>query len=733
MRLSLRFVIPLLLVLSALAYLTVPLVEKMTYRWSSRDLELRAALIAATLSESFQSAETLSADARLQKIQSIFQNVTKDERLFAIAYCDAKGNMVRSSEFPNTLTCRSVPQIQDQASEILQLPTGLLHASYQLLEPQGTQLILIHDMSFIQKRSQDTKGYVFLFFVVLALVVSLVTVIVAQLSWMGWMRGIRSLLQLRRPNPRDVAPELRPIVRDIRHFFREMEPPPRDESQIAWSSQTLRQVLKQDLAGEEVIIVSNREPYIHVRRAGHIEIQSPASGLVSALEPIMRACSGTWIAHGSGNADSDVVDAQDKVAVPPENPSYHLKRVWLSEQEEKGYYYGFANEGLWPLCHIAHTRPVFRSEDWQQYLQVNEKFAEAVIAESKTNDPVILVQDYHFAMLPRLIKQKMPNATIITFWHIPWPNSETFGICPWREQILDGMLGSDILGFHTRFHCNNFFYAVDRYMESRIDRDATTVSYGGSKTAVRNYPISIEWPLRDLEKQASPEECHRSVCLENQISLETKLGIGVDRLDYTKGILERFYAVERLLDLEPAWRGRLSFIQIGAPTRSSISEYQNFEELVRKEAARINQKYGTASYQPLILRIQHHEPYDVIRYFRASQFCFVSSLHDGMNLVSKEFVAARDDEQGVLILSQFAGAAKEMPEAIVVNPYNIDQCASAIQLALEMPPEEQKARIHSMRNYVQEYNVFRWAGRMLLDAARMRRRGKFSNPLYQTL
>ncbi|RZA00071.1 MAG: trehalose-6-phosphate synthase, partial [Proteobacteria bacterium] len=458
---------------------------------------------------------------------------------------------------------------------------------------------------------------------------------------------------------------------------------------------------------------------------GKIKATFPASGLVSALEPVMRACSGTWVAHGSGNADRETVDSHDRVRVPPDKPSYQIRRVWLSPEEEQGYYYGFSNEGLWPLCHVAHTRPVFRSSDWEMYVKVNRKFADAVIQEARTDNPVILVQDYHFALLPRMIKEKLPNASVITFWHIPWPNPEAFGICPWREEILHGLLGSSILGFHTRFHCNNFLETVDRFMETRIDRETSTITSGGSATAVRQYPISIEWPSRWLDGQPSIEECNRIVRDKLKVPAGLKLGIGVDRLDYTKGILERFRAVERLLELEPQWREKFSFVQIASPSRSTIDSYKNFDQAVREEAERINKLYGSEGYTPIILLVEHHGPKDVFRYFRACDICFVSSLHDGMNLVAKEYVAAREDEQGTLILSQFTGAARELPEALIVNPYDTDQCAAALQMALEMSAREQRDRMRSMRNFVKEFNVYRWAGRMLVDAARMRQKSRF--------
>ena len=438
----------------------------------------------------------------------------------------------------------------------------------------------------------------------------------------------------------------------------------------------------------------------------------------------MRACSGTWIAHGSGSADRETVDRNDRVAVPPEKPAYSIRRIWLSKEEEAGYYAGFANEGLWPLCHIAHVRPTFRSSDWEYYRKVNARFADAVVAEAKTKDPVVLVQDYHFALLPRLIRNRLPDATILTFWHIPWPNPEAFAICPWRNELLDGMLGSSILGFHTQFHCNNFLDTVDRLLEARVDREAFTISFGGRPTAVHRYPISIEWPPAPLATAKPVAEARRAVRERLQLPANHRLGIGIDRLDYTKGIMERFNAVARLLELEPRWRGRFTFVQIAAPSRATIDDYRDYAARVTALAAQINARYPDATYPPIVLLAEHHEPEAVYEHHRAADLCFVSSLHDGMNLVAKEFVAARDDEQGVLILSQFAGASRELPEALIVNPYDADQCAAALHLALTMPEADQRERMRFMRGVVREFNVYRWAGRMLLDAAVMRQRGR---------
>ena len=731
MRLSLRFVLPLVLVLAAFAYAVVPLVDQFTLRWFVRDLDIRSTLIANTVQEPL--LEQLSAGSRTKTI-NFFTRITQDERVYAVGYCATpQSTPLASQSFPTEIRCSELDRWQAPGEHLLHSARGPLHVAVKPMESEAAptgRLILVHDMSFIARRSEETKQYVFYVFMGIAALVSMITVIIAQLSWRGWVAGMRALLRgeglLRQPLPQTASPEFRPIARDLQRLVRELEADARarDESQITWTSDALRAILHGELSGEDVIVVSNREPYIHQRRGDGVEVQRPASGLVTALEPIMRACSGVWIAHGSGSADRNVVDKYDRIAVPPEKPAYQLRRVWLSAEEEAGYYYGFSNEGLWPLCHIAHVRPTFRSGDWAHYVAANRKFAKAVVAESKTKSPIVLVQDYHFALLPRMIREELPDATVITFWHIPWPNPESFAICPWAEEIVAGLLGSSILGFHTQFHCNNFVDTVDRMLEARVDREAFTVSLGGKLTAVRRYPISIAWPPGEEMVGKPVEQCRAELRQLNDLPANHALGVGVDRLDYTKGIMERFRAVERLLEMNPEWIGRFSFVQIAAPSRSSIDEYQNHEAQVRALATHINQRFGHAGPPPIVLKVEHHEPQQVYEYYRAAELCFVSSLHDGMNLVAKEFVAARDDERGVLILSQFTGAARELPEALIVNPYDADQCAAALHLALTMAPTEQRDRMRLMRGLVAEFNVYRWAGRMLLDAATMRRRNR---------
>ena len=732
-RLSLRFILPLALVLGACAYVVVPLMDTLTLRWFVRDLDIRSQLLASTLQEPL--AEHVGQKAR-KRITQLFDRAIQDERLYALGFCDDAGTLVyKTATYPESLGCWEGGRNGGPHQSLVQLPQGPLHVAQSAITGEnGTlgRLILLHDMSFIERRSADTKKYVVAFFALLAVLISLITVFIAHLSWRGWMNGVRGILRgglLPRSSGR-TPPEMQPLIGDLRALLHEyhLERQGQQHTSQLWTAEKLKSLLQGELAGDQVLVVSNREPYIHVETPNGIEVSRPASGLVTAVEAVMRACSGTWIAHGSGSADRKTVDRHDHVQVPPGQPSYTLRRVWLSKEEEQGYYYGFANEGLWPLCHIAHVRPVFRSTDWERYVEVNRRFADAVIAEARTDDPVVLVQDYHFALLPRMVRDALPKATIITFWHIPWPNPESFGICPWREEILAGMLGSTILGFHTPFHRKNFLETVDRYLETRIESEASTISYGGKLTQVEPYPISIAWP--DEATGYDVAQCRTEIRKALALPQDQLLGIGVDRLDYTKGIVERFQAVERMLELNPDMIGRFTLVQIAAPSRSSLDEYQNFEARVRNLALKINQRFSQGSYTPIILKAEHHEQELLNQYYRAADVCMVTSLHDGMNLVAKEFIAARDDEQGVLVLSQFTGAARELHEALIINPYHIEQGAEALHRALTMPPNEQRERMRSMRLLVRDFNVYRWAGHMLLDAARLRQRERVMSKIH---
>ncbi|MBK6569596.1 MAG: trehalose-6-phosphate synthase [Burkholderiales bacterium] len=762
-RMQLRFLFPLVVTLIAAAYLAAPLMDRVTLRWFSRDLYSRGVLVTNALSDSVADA---IATQRLKRLRPLFDRAVKDERLVAIGLCDTKDQFILGSgSFPTNLSCAAALEASRKPEPRLTLASGAVHVGVhdvmgrhvvtpapapagdtevvavaeKVVEPDIGQdesasnvvvarLVLLHDLSFVDRRSQDTRRYLIGLIAALGLVIAFITVVVAQLSWRGWVNGARALMRGEGLlSPLLPSPELAPFASDLRARLRDLE----DEYKRSqgpnteWTAQRLRALLRTQLSGDQVIVVSNREPYIHEHGPDGVIVKRPASGLVTAVEPVMRACSGTWIAHGSGNADRDVVDSHDRVLVPPGHDDYRLRRVWMTPEEEQGYYYGFANEGMWPLCHVAHVRPVFRESDWEAYKLINQRFADAVVAEARSDDPVVLVQDYHFALLPAMIRKKLPQATILTFWHIPWPNPESFGICPWRREILEGMLGSTILGFHTRFHCKNFIETVDRYLEARIEHEHSTISFQERETLVESYPISIDWPGEaEVATWASVPECRRRVCERLGLPLDVCLAVGVDRFDYTKGILERLNAVERMLEKWPVWRGKFVLVQVAAPTRNSLDEYSSFQDRVARMTDRINGRFGKDNYKPIVLLAVHHEHDAVMELFRAADMCVVTSLHDGMNLVCKEFVAARDDLQGVLILSRFAGAAREMPEALIVNPYHVEETADALNQAATMQPAEQRERMASLRSTVQEFNVFRWAGHMLSDAGRWRLRAR---------
>ncbi len=735
LRLQLRFLIPLLLTLVAAAYLALPLMDQLTLRWFARDLNTRGELVANTLSDPI--GESLAQDNR-KRLQSLIDRAIQDERMVAIGLCTPDGTMlVRTAQFPKTLTCGSANLMAQQPDPRLRIEGGPVHVG---IHPVTTEtgriadLVLLHDLSFVDRRSLDTRRYLIILISCLGLAMALITMVVAQLSWRGWVSGVRAIMRgegLLSPmlgptnGNSQPPPELQPFAADLRARLRDLEDEYRRAQgpEAEWNPEKLRNLLHTRLRGDQVIVVSNREPYIHEMEGDHIVVKRPASGLVTAVEPVMRACSGTWIAHGSGNADRKAVDSHDRVRVPPGQEDYTLKRLWLTAEEEKGYYYGFANEGLWPLCHVAHVRPVFRESDWQAYREVNQRFADAVVAESRSEDPIVLVQDYHFALLPAMIRARLPRATILTFWHIPWPNPESFGICPWRRELLQGMLGSTILGFHTRYHCKNFLETVDRYLEARIEHEHSTISFQQDTTLIADYPISIEWPNEEVVASwPSIEACRRRLFDRLNLGPDHKVAVGVDRFDYTKGILERLHAVERMLEKYPEWIGRFTFVQVAAPSRSSLEEYKSFQDRIHNVTVRINERFGRAGYAPVHLLAQHFGHDAVNQLYRGADVCVVTSLHDGMNLVCKEFVAARDDQQGVLILSRFAGAAREMPEALIVNPYHVEETADALLRAITMPAAEQHERMASLRMTVREFNVYRWAGRMLADAGRTRLR-----------
>lgn len=722
----LRFVLPVAFASCVVAYFGLPYIERLLAEWFRSDVELRAQLVMHSMEEPITELVEKGSESRLR---TYLAKITTDERLLAVLVCHTDGSAIFKTErAPSAITCDAAGK-NGAATRIIQLPSGSVQVSrfdFDAATPVPFRVLMLHDLSFVDRRQRTARDFVLVFVGISVLLLALLIVLVAWLQLRRWVevligdiRGKRYLDDAKSPR------SSMPILSQVRQVLAEAEEKQRLEIDFRenWTPQALRQVVRDHLRSAQVIIVSNREPYIHNFNADHHPVvQVPASGMVTALEPIMRACSGVWVAHGAGTADRETVDRNDQLRVPPDDPSYTLRRVWLTPEQEQGYYYGFSNEGLWPLCHLAYVRPAFRAGDWRAYEEVNAKFAEVVAAESNTDNPVILIQDFHFALLPQLIRHKIPKATIALFWHIPWPNAETFGVCPWKREMLHHMLSADILGFHTRYHCQNFLDSVDRFVECQIDREHMTVTLQGHVCRVAPYPISIEWPPRWLQYLPDIATCRAAVRTRNQIGADVTIGLGVERWDFTKGIIERFQALEILLDKNPRHRGRVSLLQVAAPSRSQLPAYQALQEQTYSEVERINSKFAEGDWRPIVLIDEHQEPLRVFELYRAADFCLVNSLHDGMNLVAKEFVAARDDEDGVLILSTFAGASRELPEAVLINPFDVTETANAMEVAMRMNRDERRNRMTLMRRTVKENNVYRWAGRMLMDAARIRQR-----------
>ncbi|HKN70979.1 MAG TPA: trehalose-6-phosphate synthase [Terriglobales bacterium] len=681
------------------------------------------------------------------ELQRLVQRFGNREHLLGVVIYDRQGVLVNVTPELVKLLAGSPPPVTQaimqghEESSFVRLgsvPVHILALPIRRQDEVVGGLAVVHDASYI--RAQILLVWRHTFFRVLAQVflIVLITLLIVRWSIAGpiaraalWMRALRTgKISFRQEVPdfdmfRPLAREVATMAESLSHARNaaENEARLREAGESMWTADRLSVQLRTRLDGGHVFVVSNREPYMHQRNGKTVEVVVPPSGLVTALEPVLNACDGTWIAHGSGNADAEVVDAADRLRVPPEDPRYSLRRVWLTKQEEEGYYYGFANEGLWPLCHIAHTRPLFRADDWQYYQDVNRKFTAAVLEEiENVAKPVVLVQDYHFALLPRLLKEKRPDARVAIFWHIPWPNPEAFGICPWQRQLVDGLLGADLIGFHIQSHCNNFLETVDRVVESRVDWEHFSVLRQDHRTMVRPFPISVAFGGDDAagNNNQGSSYLERSALLRSLGVEATFMGIGVDRVDYTKGILERFLAIERFLEKYPSYQGKFTFVQIGAPSRTHIKRYHDLLAEVEAEAERINWRFQSGKWKPIVFLKRQHSHQEIEPYYRAADLCLVTSLHDGMNLVAKEFLAARRDERGVLILSQFTGAARELRDALLVNPYDIDQTADAIRAALAMEPEDKQLRMHRMRKIIKENNIYRWAGNLITELCEVR-------------
>ncbi len=759
MRTALKMVLPLIVSVAVVSGLFAWYQVRTERRILRSDLSRRAEILGEALQEN---AEPLMNDATNKNLQKMVERFGEREHLKGVAVYDASGKPLAitpeiAAEFENwpdvaknaAATDRELAEFvrekrTDQAGNEEDLALHILACPLHRDAEVAGALALFHDTSYIDAQVAHTLRDSLLNALVQTLLIAGLALILVRWTFMRplkrtahWLRTMRtggangSKAPPALPEGQgEIFDQLHQEVTHLAHDLNtarataEEEARLRDTGASLWTGERLRVSLQDKLHETPLFVVSNREPYMHVLndKDASIGVIVPASGLVTALEPVLLACNGTWVASGSGSADRAMVDKNDRLRVPPDHPSYTLRRVWVTDEEDKGFYEGFSNEGLWPLCHIAHTRPVFRPEDWIHYQQINRRFADVVLQEMEgTESPILLAQDYHFALLPRMVKEARPDARVAIFWHIPWPNAEMFGICPWQRELVDGLLGADLIGFHIQTHCNNFLETVDHAVEALTEWDRFAVNRHGHVTRVRPYPISVAFPESVPEEDEIRRAGVERAAICEELGIEASLlGVGVDRVDYTKGILERFRAIERFLEQYPSFQRRFSFVQIGAPSRTDIVRYKNFLDEVSAEAERINAKFHYGRWKAIVFLKRHHSHEEIARYYRAASVCLVTSLHDGMNLVAKEFVASREDEQGALILSTFAGAARELTDALLVNPYDIMQLSEAIHTALEMPEAEQAKRMQWMRRAVREHNIYRWAANLLSDLTEIR-------------
>ncbi len=743
MRFSVRLMAALVGVTAAVALVFAYFQAKAQTRALQNELESRAQALGATLQDRVEALLDAADPAALQSY--LVQVENRDSLYGIIVYNDLGTELATTPSLSAALkrlplaVTRAISENGGRGEFIRpgQAPLYLyalpLHHGPSVTGALG----MFYDASYIDAGAARLWRTAFWTLLVEIFLIVLITFLFIRWSFAGTIGRMTLWMKQWRRGVTYAAPPLpdddlfKPLAEEVRHITTmlaaaraaaEEEARLRQSAESLWTPERLRVHVQSKLQERPLFVVSNREPYMHVRNGKSVQAVVPASGLVTALEPVLLACDGTWIAHGAGDADRETVGPGDHLRVPPDNPHYTLRRVWLSSEENQGYYFGFANEGLWPLCHIAHTRPIFRSSDWEAYQNVNRKFARAAIAEMEgTDGPVVLVQDYHFALLPCLIKAERPDARVAIFWHIPWPNPQSFGICPWQRELLDGLLGADLIGFHIQAHCNYFLETVDQALESRIDWDRFVVNRRGHRTHVRRFPISVD--PAELTAASGPVKSppvDRVALLKEHGVDAVFMGVGVDRIDYTKGIPERLRGVERFLEKHPDYQGRFTFIQVAAPSRSEIPRYRDLTAEVEAEASRINTRFATPRWKPIVYLQRLHTHAEIARYYRAANLCMVTSLHDGMNLVAKEFVASRDDERGVLILSRFAGAAAELRDALIVNPYDTEQLAEAIRAALEMTPEEEATRMRAMHRVVTDHNIYRWAANLIAELTEIR-------------
>lgn len=731
MKLLLKVFLPLMATVFVLTLALLPLAERMTTEWFVADVKMRSKLIFASIEDNVRDALKVGEP---KKIEHLFSRVAQDERVMGLAYCTHGNNkpLYASTAFPENYVCENKTLTDQSGFTTKQMSDGsVLYAEFALFADNPVanpySLIIVHDLSFIDAREKTTKFYALTFLLIICSIAAATTAFVAKLVLSNWSRSLRDFIKEGKPSqkiPRDLAPLVRDIQKEIRSLEKEYNR--QWQNQSVWTEKSLQNFIADGFAGSQVLVASFREPISHVPdENGVIQAKRNVNGLVTALEPIVRACAGTWIAIGVG---SGLDKTLDRVKIDELGKHYFIKRIRTSESDYNSFYHGICSGGLYPLCcSMGYIKPNFCEEDWKTYIRINELYAQAILDEAKGDSPIVLVQDYQLALVPKLIKEKLPNAIVILYWHIPWPNSEIFGIMPWGGAFLDGILSSDIVGFQTPYMCNNFFDAVRANLEARIDEEHDCVERHGHICKVRAYPVSVEWPLERLSLIEDVASCRQAIRAKFGIPLHNKVFLGIERLDYVKGIPERLSAFKKFLEENPKLHGKVNFIQVAALSpRKELDVYTRMADEIFGLVDEINGKFSTSAWTPVTLITDNQTKEDVYRYYRAADICVVSSLHDGMNLVAKEFIATREDERGVIIISRFAGAIKEFPNALCVNPHDQRSFIDAYLAAVSMDEDMQEQQMKSMREHLKNNNIYRWAGKLLQDAAVLQKQNKFN-------
>jgi len=692
-------------------------------------MQSRSQVLADSLAESIEPAYNTRATSTVQRIIDRF---VSSERLAGLSVFDSSGVLVAgSSGMPLPADGKIIATAMDSdepGGDFVRRDDGTYYVhAIPIHEDERVvgALVLAQNATYIDEGIRGVwKDNIIRWFLQIIVFAVAVFILVRWVFFRSISKMVESLQATRKGSSEiDTAPSssfFKPLAGEISKVTKSLRQARQSASEEArmrlekidspWTAERLKEFIKAELKGRPIYVITHREPYIHTKTKRGIRFATVASGAIAALQSVMEACGGTWLAYGSGDADREVADEDGKIGVPPDEPRYTLKRIWLKEKEAEGHY-RFSVEALYTLCLMTHTRPVFRKEDWTAYRQVNDSFAEAFLAEiKKVSHPIVLVQDYQFTLLPRIIKTARPDAQVLLFMHSPWPHEELFSICPWRKEILDGMLGADVIGFNTQQHCNNFLDTVGAEMESQIDFERFAITKHGHISLIKPFPISTSFTNGGDASELTPE--HRQIV--ERLGIRAKhIAIGADRMDFTKGILERFRGVETFLATHPEYLKQFTLLQVAAPNREMFEHYRKYGEAVTQEAERINKKYGTADWRPIVLEKVQYTHEQLTTLYRLAEVCLVTSLHDSMNLVAKEFVAARNDEAGVLVLSRFAGASRDLRRALIVNPYSAEEIADAIYKAMNMSKTEQRQRMKSMRESVKNYNVYRWAAELI--------------------